>query len=434
MSMSNSNLKSDASICWYLSSQIEKDAPRAVLPITRRLMIGRQSGLDLTVPSAFVSGKHAELSCLNGRLVVHDLGSRNGTFVNGERIRRPTYLSAGDLLRLGDVKFRIHAQGATRDDAPHPLSQMNEIWIRNQMQELLRSQQFETEFDPICPAEGGDPIGFQASLKSATPGLETAEKMWAAAAWLGCEAELSRLVRRQAIDAAWSVAPGKMLFVSVHGSENLELEVLPALQLATLAVPELPIVVMLSDLETRDERSIATFLQGLRGIGIDWGIERCRQEQEQHLPVGDHAPAYARIHPALSDALASGGNATRMLVQELTQSLQKRRILVIAERITTSQLARQFNEIGVDLLQGPAMKVAEPTEAETLSGTLDFRLDDQPTSQVAMEHSVTATTTTMTATTSSSRKGLSTLRASTQGKTSPISIDLIRHATDWETF
>ncbi|MEN9799503.1 MAG: hypothetical protein RL653_3200 [Pseudomonadota bacterium] len=67
--------------------------------------IGRESGCDVAVYDAGVSRKHARIFLQDGVLYVEDLGSSNGTLLNGERISEPTELQAGDALTTGPVVF-----------------------------------------------------------------------------------------------------------------------------------------------------------------------------------------------------------------------------------------------------------------------------------------------------------------------------------------
>lgn len=69
-------------------------------------IIGRGKGATLLLPHPLVSRQHCEIYEDNGQLVVRDMGSLNGTFVNNARLTEPTYLPSGDLLTIGDVTFR----------------------------------------------------------------------------------------------------------------------------------------------------------------------------------------------------------------------------------------------------------------------------------------------------------------------------------------
>ena len=76
--------------------------------------IGRE-GCDITLGDPDVSRRHAEIQVSNGDILINDLGSTNGTFVNGERIDQPRALRDGDEVRIGAVVWRLRAPaGATR--------------------------------------------------------------------------------------------------------------------------------------------------------------------------------------------------------------------------------------------------------------------------------------------------------------------------------
>lgn len=70
------------------------------------LTIGRSSDNDIVLDDDFVSSHHARVSPPSTLL---DLGSTNGTLVNGSRISGRTRLSAGDRIRFGETEFRYEA-------------------------------------------------------------------------------------------------------------------------------------------------------------------------------------------------------------------------------------------------------------------------------------------------------------------------------------
>ena len=72
-----------------------------------RALLGRGAGVDIVLTGPLVSRRHAELRVTEDGLLVTDLGSRNGVFVNGQQISEPTLLSTGDSLGLGDNTFQL---------------------------------------------------------------------------------------------------------------------------------------------------------------------------------------------------------------------------------------------------------------------------------------------------------------------------------------
>lgn len=77
------------------------------MPITGPLVVGRSPGSDIVINAGYVSGRHARFALFSDTLVVEDMGSTNGTLVNGKRITAPTTLEAGSTVIIGDVTLRI---------------------------------------------------------------------------------------------------------------------------------------------------------------------------------------------------------------------------------------------------------------------------------------------------------------------------------------
>src|SRR3954447_5633005 len=80
--------------------------PRVDELVSARLLIGRSSGCHLVLADDTVSRRHAELRIEDGRWMLRDLGSSNGTWVNGRRIVEAE-VRAGDLLHLGGAEVRL---------------------------------------------------------------------------------------------------------------------------------------------------------------------------------------------------------------------------------------------------------------------------------------------------------------------------------------
>ena len=67
-----------------------------------QIIIGRDSSSGVAINDAEVSRKHARLSFQGGKYVIEDLGSTNGTFVNGQRLASPVVLKSGDVVSCGE--------------------------------------------------------------------------------------------------------------------------------------------------------------------------------------------------------------------------------------------------------------------------------------------------------------------------------------------
>ncbi len=90
-----------------------KDGERRDFPVTEsKTILGRREDCHLRIPTRDVSRQHCALLLDNGKkkLTAKDLGSANGTFINGKRIAEAE-LKAGDRLRLGPVTFVVQIDG-----------------------------------------------------------------------------------------------------------------------------------------------------------------------------------------------------------------------------------------------------------------------------------------------------------------------------------
>ena len=82
------------------------------LPVTGRkytlygpLVIGRGTACEISIPNRFVSTRHARIFPHDGEWMLQDLGSTNGTLLNGEPLAEPCSLQPGDRVTVGDTEF-----------------------------------------------------------------------------------------------------------------------------------------------------------------------------------------------------------------------------------------------------------------------------------------------------------------------------------------
>ena len=88
---------------WNLSVERGPKELRGVsIAVHGPVIVGRSPGADIVIGAGYVSGRHARF-----QLMVEDLGSTNGTAVNGQRISAPTALRNKDVVNIGDVNIRV---------------------------------------------------------------------------------------------------------------------------------------------------------------------------------------------------------------------------------------------------------------------------------------------------------------------------------------
>jgi len=77
------------------------------VPIDGPVVIGRSPGADIVIGDDFVSGSHARVMPAGDGATLEDLGSTNGTVLNGQLVQRAVPLKAGDTIDLGPVRLAV---------------------------------------------------------------------------------------------------------------------------------------------------------------------------------------------------------------------------------------------------------------------------------------------------------------------------------------
>lgn len=91
-----------------------------------KAILGRHPECDIVLDSGAVSRQHAQISLLNGEYFIQDLGSRNGTIVNGQIIQAPHRLQNGDRLKICDLSFAFYNEQAADPFARGNLATLTE--------------------------------------------------------------------------------------------------------------------------------------------------------------------------------------------------------------------------------------------------------------------------------------------------------------------
>jgi pSer/pThr/pTyr-binding forkhead associated (FHA) protein len=92
-------------------------------PIGALTVIGRAQECDVSIASEEMSRRHAQVKPTPDGLLVEDLGSANGTYINGQRVQSGL-LKAGDELRLDAIRFLLVAPGLEIPSSSRPTTQL----------------------------------------------------------------------------------------------------------------------------------------------------------------------------------------------------------------------------------------------------------------------------------------------------------------------
>lgn len=110
------------------------------------LLVGRQADCDVAITaSRKVSRHHCIVAQVNSRIIVRDLGSTNGSFVNGSRVRQEARLRLGDELTIGDVRYRLEQRTREEDSQ----NEVDDEPLSSEMPVLLADDDSDVDAGPL---------------------------------------------------------------------------------------------------------------------------------------------------------------------------------------------------------------------------------------------------------------------------------------------
>lgn len=115
-----------------------------------RSTVGRLEDNNFQIPAPSVSSHHCEILLKGNEVVVKDLGSTNGTFINGEQITEAT-LPVGQAVRFGSVEARLEASAPTGASGKKVLDKTAVLPQGVKMNDLEQGTQKITTFDKNSP-------------------------------------------------------------------------------------------------------------------------------------------------------------------------------------------------------------------------------------------------------------------------------------------
>jgi pSer/pThr/pTyr-binding forkhead associated (FHA) protein len=91
------------------------DLPEALRYTLAEMVVGREPGCEIVFPYDTISSRHARFRYTQQQWWLEDLGSRNGTLVNGARLEAPLVLTDHDVVQLGEIELSVHIEKGQED-------------------------------------------------------------------------------------------------------------------------------------------------------------------------------------------------------------------------------------------------------------------------------------------------------------------------------
>lgn len=252
-------------------------------------IVGRRPGASLQLNYQTISGAHAEISVDNSELFVRDLGSTNGTYVNGVRIVDRIRLKEADLVQFADIAFRVKCEKRSLTSATMHEDMCDNALALVQFDRLMESRLVTPFFQPIIDLQTDEVLGYEILARSRLFGLESCAAMFEAAARLNMEVELSRMLRYEGIREGLHLPGNLKLFVNTHPMEIRDQGLVDSLATIRQNYASIPIVLEIHEAAIMAPRAMRLLRSQLRDLNIglaydDFGAGQTRLSELTEAP------------------------------------------------------------------------------------------------------------------------------------------------------
>jgi EAL domain-containing protein (putative c-di-GMP-specific phosphodiesterase class I) len=347
---------------WYLEGYFSDDGFIHRQPIQESpFIMGREEDLGLTVFANAISRRHAQIRVDGSVIVIEDLGSKNGTYVNHKLIGGATPLAHGDIIHLGDVEMRLMLSNKSRDEEQCESTVMVTPDLSNkfpfgakELSEIIDGGHITTAFQPIVFKQNRGNYGYEilgrgtSELLPKSPGA-----LFSVAESVGLDIKLSELMRNKGIELAAKIGLKGPLFVNTHPSELRDPDLLMAsIEAMRRRFPTTDVLLEIHEQAISDVQAIKSIKQELKKMDILIAYDDFGVGQSRLLELVEATPDVLKFDMMLTQDIHLAEPAKLELVQQLHDLAKRLNIQTLAECVSKQEEHDVCEGIGFDLYQG----------------------------------------------------------------------------------
>jgi EAL domain-containing protein (putative c-di-GMP-specific phosphodiesterase class I) len=350
---------------------LPEQTPLESFPFT----IGRNENVDLQINSSRVSREHALIVREGGRYRIEDLGSTNGTFVNGRRVEKAT-LEDGDLVLIADAEFTFFSgmreqtrktvtevigfEDAGRNNDRSPVDLIRAV---RRAGEVLKHRSVFNRFQPIVRLDDGLVLGYEALAEHDDTWCRgQAERML-----LGVECRLTErmryLHRLLAVEEASTLAGETTLFLKLYASEIGAAGLPDTLARLREGLSEHQrLAVEVPEGAFSDTPCFREFHLRLQELGIGLAYDGFAAGKTQLVQLKEIRPDFLKLAPPLVRRIHTNRERQRRL-KSLIRASGEIGCEAVATGVEEEEEAATCREFGCGLGQGPYFGSPQPARA-----------------------------------------------------------------------
>lgn len=350
---------------WFLQGTFSDATTLQEIPLRYGPQIlGRDKQLSYAINSPTVSRNHARIEPRDHQFLLTDLGSSNGTFVNHQRITRPTLVDHGDIIHLGPHELRLIYR-ASRQSTLLP---GNSTRIMNtakldarfpsgikELQQLIDTSAVNIVFQPIRRASDLACTGYEALCRGTHSGLPSSPlELFTIAESFNLATALSEMLRREALASAAKHQLQGDLLLNTHPAELQN----PTRLIASLAQlrqghPERGITLEIHERAMTDDDNLLSKLKDeLHQLEIKLAFDDFGVGQSRLMEMIEAKPDLIKFDKKLIENIDSADSSRIQLVKSLLSFAKTLQITTLAECVCNEAEYQTCNALGFEYYQG----------------------------------------------------------------------------------
>ncbi|QDV67018.1 Oxygen sensor protein DosP [Rosistilla carotiformis] len=352
---------------WFLSGPTRPGDVSRFIPVEEEpFVVGRKPNVNLTLGYNTVSSAHASLWTEEGQLWLQDLGSTNGTFVNGQRVTQPVRLGEEDLVHFAEALFRIRRQsiGASMSGTI-PQNVCDQALALVQFDRLMSERLVVPHFQPIVRMSDNEMLGFEILGRGRVFGLESVGAMFEAASQLNLEVDLSQMLRWEGVRVGRSLPQCPVLFVNTHPAELANEGLEASLELLRDMAGSTRLVLEIHESAVTNPELLSQLQSKLQSLGIGLAYDDFGSGQARLSELVQARPEFVKFDMSLIRGIDTASPERQRMLEALVKMVRDLDIQALAEGIESKAEAEFCQQIGFDLAQGYYFGRPVPIESAT---------------------------------------------------------------------
>ncbi|MEM9827217.1 MAG: EAL domain-containing protein [Planctomycetota bacterium] len=319
-------------------------------------VVGRKTGVSLKLQFRTVSGNHACLWIERGGLFIRDLGSTNGTYINGRRLDdgESVVVKEEDLIHFAEAPFRVRRQSPTGVTSGTIAENVcDQALALVQFDRLMNERLVRPHFQSIVSLIDGRSNATEILGRGKVFGLESVGAMFQAAEQLNLEVELSQLLRWEGIRVGKDLPDTPTLYVNTHPREIEDLDGLIASLVSLREMTEATdLVLEIHESSVTDIKKLRVLIRALESLRIGLAYDDFGSGQARLAELIEARPLVVKFDISLVHEIDQADAQRRRMLRTLVKMVSDLDILALAEGVETRNEAAVCRDLGFDLAQG----------------------------------------------------------------------------------